>query len=61
MMEIEMRTLDEMERQLRDKRRQSGWYGMRGDWATERQLTNECYDLFVEIEYLKRTRAIEGC
>jgi hypothetical protein len=49
-----MRTLAEMEEQLRYKRRLRGWYGMRRDYAIEHQLRDECYGLFVEIEYLKR-------
>jgi hypothetical protein len=49
-----MQTLAEMEKQLHDNRRLSGWYGMRRDYAMQRQLADECYRLFIEIENLKR-------
>lgn len=49
-----MQTLDEMEKHLHAKRRQCGWYGISRDYAMRRQLADECYELFVEIEYLKR-------
>lgn len=48
-----MRTIEEMESQLRSKRRARGWYGMRRDYAMERQLKHECYELYVEIERLR--------
>jgi len=49
-----MRTLAELEKELQQKRKLRGWYGMRRDYAMENQLRNECYALFVEIEYKQR-------
>jgi hypothetical protein len=50
-------TVEEMEKQLRDKRAQSAWYGTRGDHAMQRQLAEECYVLYRDIEYVRAARA----
>jgi hypothetical protein len=52
-----MQFIDEKVKELRDLRRRCGWYGMRRDFAMQRQLANECYKLHVEIENSKRAAA----
>jgi hypothetical protein len=49
-----MHTLAELEKELQQKRQLRGWYGMRRDYAMENRLRDECYALFIEIEYRKR-------
>jgi hypothetical protein len=52
-----MRTLDEMEAELRTKRRLWEWYGLRLDYKMRSQLSRECHKLWTEIECLKRDGA----
>jgi len=47
------RSLEEMKRELSAWRALAGWYARRGDNATLRHLTNECWGLSVEIGRLE--------
>jgi len=50
-----MQSLHEKEEELRGLRRRCGRCGMRRDFAMQRQLANECYKLYLEIENGKRS------
>lgn len=52
-----MRTIEDVEKELRATRAQSGWYGMRGDDANRKDLAFKAYGLFVELENAKQQHA----
>jgi hypothetical protein len=49
-----MRTIDELEKELRRARALSGWYGIRRDGAMQKHYAFEGYRLFVELENRRR-------
>jgi hypothetical protein len=46
--------IDELERKLRKLRAQAVDYGRTGDWQMRRRIAMECYQLWEQIQTLRR-------